>query len=77
MSSVLSGAKGDTDFMGVIQTLYGLHKVKFITLFENTCWAVLTQRTLMSASQVRMLRIASASKIFSDTAMAFHVPTQA
>ncbi len=37
-------ARDDADFMGVVRALYGLHQVKFITPFENACWAVLTQR---------------------------------
>jgi DNA-3-methyladenine glycosylase II len=35
----------DPPFAPVIQRLYGYHQVKFLTPFENACWAVLTQRT--------------------------------
>src|SRR5215212_444189 len=35
----------DQLFAPVIQRLYGYHQVKFLTPFENACWAVLTQRT--------------------------------
>jgi DNA-3-methyladenine glycosylase II len=35
----------DPSFAPVIQRLYGYHQVKFLTPFENACWAVLTQRT--------------------------------
>lgn len=35
----------DAPFAGVIQRLYGYHQVKFLTPFENVCWAILTQRT--------------------------------
>src|SRR4051794_14493037 len=35
----------DPAFAPVIQRLYGYHQVKFLTPFENACWAVLTQRT--------------------------------
>ena len=35
---------GDFDFAPVIQKLYGLHQVKFLTPFECACWAVLSQR---------------------------------
>jgi len=35
----------DQSFAPVIQRLYGYHQVKFLTPFENACWAVLTQRT--------------------------------
>ncbi len=34
----------DPPFAPVIQRLYGYHQVKFLTPFENACWAVLTQR---------------------------------
>ena len=36
---------GDPPFVPVIERLYGYHQVKFLTPFENACWAVLTQRT--------------------------------
>jgi DNA-3-methyladenine glycosylase II len=35
---------GDVDFAPVLQKLYGLHQVKFLTPFECACWAVLSQR---------------------------------
>lgn len=35
----------DPPFVSVIQRLYGYHQVKFLTPFENSCWAILTQRT--------------------------------
>ena len=35
----------DPPFAPVIQRLYGYHQVKFLTPFENACWAVLTQRS--------------------------------
>lgn len=35
----------DAPFVRVIKQLYGYHQVKFLTPFENTCWAILTQRT--------------------------------
>src|SRR5437667_1223657 len=31
---------GDVDFAPVLQRLYGLHQVKFLTPFESACWAV-------------------------------------
>jgi DNA-3-methyladenine glycosylase II len=34
----------DAAFAPLIRRLYGYHQVKFITPFENACWAVLTQR---------------------------------
>ncbi len=35
--------KNDTHFYPVLQRLYGYHPVKFLTVFENACWAVLQQ----------------------------------
>jgi len=35
----------DPPFAPMIQRLYGYHQVKFLTPFENACWAVLTQRS--------------------------------
>jgi DNA-3-methyladenine glycosylase II len=34
----------DPPFAPVVRQLYGYHQVKFLTPFENACWAVLTQR---------------------------------
>lgn len=44
-------SQGDPGFAPVVDQLYGLHQVKFITPFENACWAVITQRTPISAAQ--------------------------
>ena len=41
----------DADFAPIIQELHGYHQVKFLTPFENACWAVLTQRNPMNMSQ--------------------------
>jgi len=41
----------DPDFKPVIDQLYGYHQVKFLTPFENACWAVLTQRNPMTVGQ--------------------------
>jgi DNA-3-methyladenine glycosylase II len=41
----------DTDFTSLIEILYGYHQVKFLTPFENACWAVLTQRNPMKMAQ--------------------------
>jgi DNA-3-methyladenine glycosylase II len=35
----------DPAFAPIVRRLYGYHQVKFLTPFENACWAVLTQRT--------------------------------
>lgn len=42
---------GDVDFAPVLQRLYGLHQVKFLTPFESACWAVLSQRYPVAAAQ--------------------------
>ena len=41
----------DADFVPIIELLYGYHQVKFLTPFENACWAVLTQRNPMKIAQ--------------------------
>jgi DNA-3-methyladenine glycosylase II len=41
----------DVDFAPIIEHLYGYHQVKFLTPFENACWAVLTQRNPMKIAQ--------------------------
>ena len=39
--------RNDHNFVPIIEQLYGYHQVKFLTPFENACWAVLTQRNPM------------------------------
>jgi len=41
----------DADFAPIIELLYGYHQVKFLTPFENACWAMLTQRNPMKIAQ--------------------------
>lgn len=41
----------DKDFVPILQEMYGYHQVKFLTPFENACWAALTQRNPMNMSQ--------------------------
>jgi DNA-3-methyladenine glycosylase II len=41
----------DVDFAPIFEILYGYHQVKFLTPFENACWAVLTQRNPMKMAQ--------------------------
>lgn len=47
----------DAPFADVIQRLYGYHQVKFLTPFENVCWAILTQRTPIPAAKSIKKRI--------------------
>ena len=42
--------RADPAFAPVIDQLYGYHQIKFPTPFENTCWAILTQRTPMAVA---------------------------
>ena len=44
-------SREDADFAPIIEILYGYHQVKFLTPFENACWAVLTQRNPMKLAQ--------------------------
>jgi DNA-3-methyladenine glycosylase II len=44
-------AINDSNFAPILQKLYGLHQVKFLTPFECACWAVLSQRNQLSAAQ--------------------------
>jgi DNA-3-methyladenine glycosylase II len=47
LSPFYSIAKGDPQFYPTVKKLVGLHHVKFPTLFEITCWAILAQRSQM------------------------------
>lgn len=44
-------ARDDPPFASVVEQLYGYHQVRFLTPFENACWAVLTQRTPMNVAR--------------------------
>ena len=44
-------AINDPNFAPVLQKLYGLHQVKFLTPFECACWAVLSQRNQLTAAR--------------------------
>lgn len=43
-------ARDDAVFAPILRQLYGYHQVKFLTPFENACWAVLTQRNPMAVA---------------------------
>lgn len=43
-------AEEDDAFAPVVESLYGLHHVRFATPFEAACWAALSQRTPMSVA---------------------------
>ena len=44
-------SREDSYFEPIMDHLYGYHQVKFLTPFENACWAVLTQRNPMQIAQ--------------------------
>lgn len=44
-------AARDAAFAPIVERLYGYHQVKFLTPFENACWAVLTQRTPIATAR--------------------------
>jgi DNA-3-methyladenine glycosylase II len=39
--------RDDAAFAPIVERLYGYHQVKFLTPFENACWAILSQRNTM------------------------------
>lgn len=41
----------DPHFLPIQKRLRGFHQVKFLTPFENACWAVLTQRAPMNVAR--------------------------
>lgn len=43
--------QADPCFAPIIERLYGYHQVKFLTPFENACWAILTQRTPLALAK--------------------------
>jgi DNA-3-methyladenine glycosylase II len=43
--------RDDGAFVPVVERLYGYHQVKFLTPFENACWAILSQRNTMPAAR--------------------------
>ncbi len=51
-------AEGDPPFQDVVRGLWGYHQVRFFTPFENTCWAILSQRTLMAVARKEKHRLA-------------------
>ena len=50
-------AKQDKAFKPVVEKLYGLKQVKFLTPFENTCWAILGQRAPMTVAHAMKEKI--------------------
>lgn len=44
-------ALDDPAFVPIIRQLYGYHQVKFLTPFENACWAVMSQRNPIASAK--------------------------
>jgi DNA-3-methyladenine glycosylase II len=72
--------RDDPAFAPVIERLYGYHQVKFPTPFENTVWAILSQRNMMSLSekmkQAMTERYGSAIELDGTLYRAFPEPAQ-
>ena len=72
--------RDDPDFAPIIEHLYGYHQVKFLTPFENACWAVLTQRNPMKIAQktkqVLVEKYGSGLEVYGSVYWAFPEPMQ-
>ncbi len=73
-------AINDSNFAPVLQKLYGLHQVKFLTPFECACWAVLSQRNQLSAArkakQALLERFGTSLEVNGHVYRAFPEPAQ-
>ena len=73
-------AINDTNFAPVLQKMYGLHQVKFLTPFECACWAVLSQRNQLTAAreakQALLERFGTSLDVRGRTYLAFPEPSQ-
>jgi len=50
-------AARDAAFAPAVRAWYGYHQVKFLTPFENACWAVLAQRSPLAVSRLMKDRL--------------------
>ena len=50
-------AENDPSMSRIVAQLHGFHQVKFLTPFENACWAVLTQRMAMPVARSMKQRL--------------------
>lgn len=70
----------DAAFAPVVARLHGYHQVKFLTPFENACWAVLTQRTPMPVARTLKEALITAFggnlQVAGETYSAFPEPAQ-
>lgn len=73
-------AINDSSFAPLLQKLYGLHQVKFLTPFECACWAVLSQRNQLSAArktkEALLERFGTSLGVKGDVYRAFPEPGQ-
>jgi DNA-3-methyladenine glycosylase II len=73
-------AINDSSFAPVLQRLYGLHQVKFLTPFECACWAVLSQRNQLNAArkakQALLERFGASLEVNGHVYRAFPEPVQ-
>jgi len=73
-------AINDPNFAPVLQKLYGLHQVKFLTPFECACWAVLSQRNQLNAArkakQALLERFGTSLEVNGQVYRAFPEPGQ-
>jgi len=70
--------RGDPDFAPIIEQLYGYHQVKFVTPFESACWAILSQRNLLTVAekmkQALVERYGGSMNVNGDVLWAFPEP---
>jgi DNA-3-methyladenine glycosylase II len=52
--------RDDIEFNPILEDLYGLHQVKFLTPFEGAAWAVLSQRISMKVAHLMKDRLTKA-----------------
>lgn len=73
-------ARADGPFQPILEAHFGLHHVKFMTPFENACWAILSQRRPMSVSrkakQALIERFGSSLEVDGECYWAFPEPAQ-
>lgn len=70
----------DPAFAPIVEQLYGYHQVKFLTPFENACWAVLTQRNRLPVArkmkQALVMRFGHSLTVNGSRYWAFPEPAQ-
>jgi len=78
LGSFYALAQDDPAFWALAECLYGYHQVRFFSPFENTCWAILGQRTpfgvARAAKRRLMERCGGAAVVDGRTVLAFPEP---